>query len=383
MTALPRAQFPVAEHYTYFDHAGVAPITKAAADAVRWWALHFEQNGRADYDELEHRMHRARQSAATLLGVPTDDVAFVKNTTEGLGFVASGLRWKPGDRVVVPDREFPSTIYPWLSLRDLGVQVDLVAPIGDGGALPTEAFEDAIADGPPPKVVATSWVNYGRGWRVDLAALASVCHEAGALLCADVMQGVGVIPADLATWDVDFAVVGAHKWLCAPRGLGVLYVAPRVRDQLRPLEPGWASVAHRGEWDNLDLVWDDSARRFEGGSPNVAGTVGLGASIDVLLEAGIARVWQHVDALCARLTERLNALPGVRVLSDRSGEGRSAVMTFVSDAMSADQLAERLEAKRFLCAPRGGGIRVSPHGYNDEAEVDAFVDAVSAALAAR
>ena len=130
----------------------------------------YERQGSLDYDELDARMDRARQSAAALCGVPVDDLAFVKNTTEGLGFVASGLQWQPGDRVVVPDREFPSTIYPWLALRELGVQVDLVTPEGDSGALTVDAFESVIAAGPAPKVVATSWVHYGRGWRTDLAA---------------------------------------------------------------------------------------------------------------------------------------------------------------------------------------------------------------------
>src|SRR5262249_48672389 len=151
--------------------------------------------------------------------------------------------------------------------------------------------------------------------------LARVCHDAGSLLCVDAMQGVGVIPAEFSAWDVDCAVVGPHKWLCAPRGVGLFYVAPRVRDRLRPLEPGWASVAHRGEWTNLDLVWAASARRFEGGSPNEAGILALGASIDVLLQAGVDRIWRHVDVLCDRLVDSFDALGGVHCVSDRSEAG--------------------------------------------------------------
>jgi selenocysteine lyase/cysteine desulfurase len=380
VTPLPREQFPVVERYRYFDHAGIAPITKAAGDAMRWWTDRYERQGSLDYDELEMRMDRARRSAAALCGVRVDDLAFVKNTTEGLGFVASGLRWQRGDRVVVPDREFPSTIYPWLSLRDLGVEVDRVTPEGEGGALAVDAFASVIASGRPPKVVATSWVHYGRGWRTDLERLADVCHDNGALLCVDAMQGVGVIPAHFATWNVDFAVVGPHKWLCAPRGVGIFYVAPGVRDRLRPLEPGWASVAHRGAWTNLDLVWDGSARRFEGGSPNEAGIVALGASIDVLLRAGIDRVWNHVDMLCDRLIDGLRALGRVRFLSDRSAEGRSAIVTFAVDGVPSTDVAAYLQRERFACAPRGGGIRLSPHGYMDESDVDALVESVTGLL---
>ena len=376
MTPLPRHQFPVVERYRYFDHAGIAPITKAAGDAIRWWTDRYERQGSLDYDELETRMENARQSAAALCGVPVDDLAFVKNTTEGLGFVASGLQWQRGDRVVVPDREFPSTIYPWLALRDLGVDVDRVIPEGDGGALAVDAFESVITSGRPPKVVATSWVHYGRGWRTDLERVADVCHDNGALLCVDAMQGVGVIPADFAAWNVDFAVVGPHKWLCAPRGVGVFYVAPGVRDRLRPLEPGWASVAHRGAWTNLDLVWDGTARRFEGGSPNESGIVALGASIDVLLQAGVDRIWNHVDMLCDRLVDGLRALGRVRFLSDRSEEGRSAIVTFAIDGIRSTDVADHLLDEGFACAPRGGGVRLSPHGYIDGSDVDALVESV-------
>ena len=373
---LSRDQFPVTERYRYFDHAGVSAIPRVAADAARWFVDRILTQGKVGYDELERRQDATRVAAAELMGVPATDVAFIKNTTEGVGFVASGLDWSPGDRVVVPDLEFPSNIYPWLALRDLGVQVDLVRPIGDSHALPIAEFERAIAAGPPPKVVAVSWVQYGRGWRTDIATLARLSHDAGALLCVDAIQGLGVLPAALADWDVDFAMAGAYKWLLGPEGIGVLYVAGRVRDCLRPLEPGWASVAHRDDYQNLDLVWADSARRFEAGSFNMLGTMALGASLQLLLDAGIPEVWTHVDGLCDRLVDGLSAIGGVHVLSDRSAEGRSGIVTFVINGVRADDVAGGLNAANFVCASRGGGVRIAPHGYNTVEEIDALVEAV-------
>jgi selenocysteine lyase/cysteine desulfurase len=374
-TPLPRDQFPVAERYRYFDHAGVAPIPQVAADAAWWWADRMLRQGKVDYDELEERQETTRAAAAALMGVPAVDVAFIKNTTEGLAFVAAGLDWAPGDRVVVPDLEFPSTLYPWLALTDRGVKVDLVTPVGTGGTLPLAEFERVLAAGPPPKVVAVSWVQYSRGWRTDLAALAHMSHDAGALFCADVIQGLGVVPAALEAWGVDFAMADGHKWLLGPEGIGVFYVAERVRDRLRPVEPGWASMLHRAEWENLELVWDDSARRFEGGTSNMVGTMALGASLQLLLDAGVANVWDHVDRLCDRLVGGLGAIDGVRVLTDRTGDGRSGIVTFAVDGIAPDDLAERLTADRFVCAPRGGGVRIAPHGYNTAEEIDALVGA--------
>ena len=365
------------QHYRYFDHAGVSPIPLVAADAARWWIDRTLTQGKVDYEELEARQEDTRDAAAALMGVPATDVAFIKNTAEGVAFVASGLDWSPGDRVVLPDLEFPSNVYPWLALRELGVQVDLVRPVGEGGTLPIAEFERVLAAGPPPKVVAVSWVQYGRGWRTDIAALARLSHDAGALLCVDAIQGLGVLPAALADWDVDFAMAGGYKWLLGPEGVGVFYVAEHVRDRLRPLEPGWASVAHRGDYENLDLVWADSARRFEAGSPNMLGTMAFGASLQLLLDAGIPQVWAHVDALCDHLVDGLLAIEGVRVLSDRSAEGRSGIVTFNVEGVPTSEVAQRLRDASFVCGTRGGGIRVAPHGYNTVDEIDALVEAAA------
>jgi selenocysteine lyase/cysteine desulfurase len=191
------------------------------------------------------------------------------------------------------------------------------------------------------------------------------------------MQGIGLLPADFDTWNVDFAMAAGHKWMCGPQGIGMLYVAPGVRDLLRPLEPGWASVAHRGDWDNLDFVLDDSARRFEGGSPNAAGIVALDGSLQVIEEAGVERIWDYVDRLCTRLADGLSAIDGAHVLCDRSRESRSGIVSFVLDGMAPPDITARLLEHGIVCSPRGGGVRVSPHAYITDDEVDAFVEAVA------
>jgi selenocysteine lyase/cysteine desulfurase len=220
-----------------------------------------------------------------------------------------------------------------------------------------------------------SWVQFGRGFRLDVAGLAELCREHGALLCVDAIQGLGVVPCDLEAWGVDFAAADGHKWLLGPEGLGVFYVRADRRDLLHPLEPGWASVVHREEWGNLDLVWDATARRFEGGTANFAGIHGLGASIDLLTRAGIDAVWRHVDGLCDRLASGL-AEAGATVLSDRSRDGRSAIVTFLPRAEDPAVAVKRLKALGFICADRGGGVRVAPHGYNTADEIDALIAAV-------
>lgn len=378
---LPRDQFPVTDRYRYFDHAGVAPMPRVAAEAISTVAQAFVDEGSQAVDAWEARAEEVRASAAALLGVPAEDIAFVKNTTEGLGFVASGLDWRPGDRVLVPAHEFPSTIYPWLALGDRGVEVTRLEPVGPGGTLPLEVFAEALEAG-PARLVACSWVQFGAGWRTDLAALAELCHEHGALLCADVIQGLGVIPADLAAWGVDFAMADAHKWLLGPSGCGVLYVASARRDELRVLEPGWNSVVHRQEWENRELVLDPTARRFEGGTLDLAGIAGMGASIDLLTEVGVEAIWAHVEELCRVAAVGL-AEAGATILSDRSLDGRSAILTATVDGVAPEALCEQLAERGIVCAPRGGGFRVAPHGYNTVDEVQQLVDAVAELVPAR
>lgn len=373
---LPRSAFLATRRWAYLDNAGVAPPSLPAVEAMHRCALECAEGGSVPGEALDDRGEEVRAAAARLMGVPAADVAFVKNTTEGLGFVAGGIDWAPGDRVVVPDHEFPSTLYPWLALRERGVLVDLVPVEGPGHAVPVESFARTMEDGPPPRMVALSWVSFGRGWRVDLAAVAALCRDAGALLCADVIQGLGVVPADLEAWGVDFAMADGHKWLVGPSGHGVLYVRRERLDLLRPLEPGWASVAHREEWDNRELVWAGGARRLEGGSPNFVSTAGLGASLDLLLEAGVDRIWAHVDALCERLCAGLEGA-GATVLSDRSGEGRSAIVSFALDGHDAAAVARHLLGAGIVCSPRAGGVRVSPHGYNTAEDVDRVVEEVA------
>jgi cysteine desulfurase / selenocysteine lyase len=366
-------QFPLRHRYTYLDHAAIAPLPVDVAEAMKREVERVAESGVLAFRRAPERAERVRAAAAELMGVSADEVAFTKNTTEGLAFVANGLDWSPGDRVVVPDLEFPSVLYPWLALEDRGVRVDRVQPVGPGRSLPIGAFAEVIAAGRRPRVVCTSWVQFGRGWRTDLAALAELCHDAGALLCVDAIQGLGAIPAAFDAWGVDVASAGTHKWLLGPNGLGVVYVRRSRQDELRVLEPGWSSVPHRMEWDNLDFELDPTARRFEGGGTSAVNLAGLGAALDLLLAAGPRHVWAHLQGLIDELVGRL-AQRGIDCLSALL-EGRSGIIT-LAVGPDPERVAEELLERGIVASARGGGLRLSPHAYLDEDDVATVAAAI-------
>ncbi len=376
---LDRGLFPVAERWAYLNHAGVAPLSRASVDAITRYAEAAARDGGQATPDNDARVEEVRAAGARMMGVDADDVAFVKNTTEGLGFIANGLSWSESDRIVVPSVEFPSNLFPWTALRDRGVDVVELEPAGEGQRLPIDGFREVLSGG-GVRLVAVSWVQYARGWRVDVPALADLCRTHGALLVVDAIQGLGALPAELGTWGVDAVVADGHKWLLGPEGCGLMYVSEALRDELRILEPGWNSVAQRGDYEDHRLVHHPTARRFEGGTPNYAGVWGLGASLDLLLEAGVDRVWAHVDALCSRLVDGLVEI-GAEVLTDRSGGGASGIVAFrpvpAGREGDVDAAAAALVEQGFIVRARAGAVRVSPHGYNTVDEIDAFVEAVA------
>jgi selenocysteine lyase/cysteine desulfurase len=365
---LPRDQFPVTERRVYVNHAGIGPLPVVATRAIADSAAAFRDDPDFALDHYEEVMERTRVAAADLMGTTVANVAFVNNTTDGLGLCASGIDWQPGDRVVVPNYEFPSNFYPWIALRDRGVVVDVIEPVGARRELPLELFEQSLRAA-PTKVVAVSWVQFGFGWRVDLAGLGALCRDHDALLCVDAIQGLGVVPAQFDEWEVDVSSADAHKWLLGPHGIGVASFSSRARELIRPLAPGWGSVPWRDDYDNLDYEPDPSARRYEGGTTNLTTIAGLAASIELLQSAGVHEVWAHVDRLCCRLAAALAEL-GADVRSVHDRDNRSGIVSFVSPNRSADDVVAELQRRDVVARVRAGAVRLSPHAYNTDDEID-------------
>jgi len=368
-----RSFFPVTKELVYLNHAGVAPISTRVEEALQRFAAEAVHRGAFAYEKFyEAEIERVRGRAATLIGGKPEEIAFVKNTTEGLGLVAAGLDWRPGDRVVTCDLEYPSNVYPWWSLRDRGVETVMLR--GQSGRLPFDRVEEALRAS-SVRLLALSSVEFGSGFRQDLPALGRLCRERGVLFCVDAIQSLGCLPLDVETCGIDFLSTDGHKWLLSVEGCGIFFCARRVLDCLAPRVIGWHSVTDDTDFDRYHLELKPTASRFEEGTPNAPGIFALGAAIDLLLELGIGAIAERVLGLTDRLVVGLERR-GALVRSPRGPGERSGVVSFEWPREEPRHTAARLRARRIFVVARRGGVRASPHFYNSEAEIDALVEAL-------
>ncbi|MDN5848694.1 MAG: aminotransferase class V-fold PLP-dependent enzyme [Nitrococcus sp.] len=369
-----RNEFPHEDGLIYLNHAGVAPWPRRAHAAVAAFARENITRGAADYARWGEVEQRLRERLARLVTAPTtDDIALVKNTSEGLSLVAYGLNWQPGDNVVINDQEFPSNRMVWESLAQrFGIEVRDVAL--DGAETPEDALLQAM-DG-RTRVLPVSTVQYGSGLRMNLERLGRACRDNDTLFCVDAIQSLGALALDATQISADFVVADGHKWMLGPEGLGLFYSTAQARDRLCLLQFGWHMATRLGDYDTTDWSAAASARRFEAGSPNMLGIHGLDASLAVLEETGAARVEQAVLNNARHLIARIQMEPTLSLITPAEPHRHAGIVTFRANGVDAHALSRQLRNRGVICAHRLGGIRLSAHYYNTVTSLDRAVDIV-------
>ncbi|HIA20159.1 MAG TPA: aminotransferase class V-fold PLP-dependent enzyme [Planctomycetes bacterium] len=371
-----RQQMPAASRVAYFDHAAVSPISGPAQEAIGRWATQAAEQGGLVWAQWAQRVEQVRERAAQLIGADSREIAFVANTTTGINLIAEGLSWESGDNVVTLANEFPSNLYPWMNLQSRGVETRRV-PVDDV-AVDLNRIMEACDE--QTRLISVSWVSYLSGWRLDVAALVQAAHDRGILVFLDAIQGLGVFPLNVAQTEVDFMAADGHKWMLGPEGAGLLYIRQDRLEQLRPLGVGWHSVTHAHDFSRIELDWKDAAARYEGGSQNMAGVIGLGASLDMLASYGLgcndSPLAPRVLEIAELASERLESL-GAKVVSCREAAHRSGIVSF--DLPGRDLAAERRRcaAQGVILSCRGGLLRISPHAYVNEEDVERLLEVLS------
>jgi len=367
------AQFPIRRKRAYLNNASIGPMSEPVLAAVNAFLGDVRDNGRNNYPTwCRYAEEQIKARIGRLIGARASEIAFMKNTTEGLVTVANGLDWREGDNIVLPRFEYPSNVYCWMRLAKFGVSIRWVEP--RSGRVPVGAIAEAIDA--RTRLVSLSAVQFSNGFRHDLAATSELCRRRGVLLSLDAIQWVGALALDLSRLAVDFLAFGGHKWLLAPIGTGIFYCNTNALDRLPPPHVGYHSVEKGEAHLDYDLTaYRPGAARFEPALENFPGIWGLDAAVKILLGLGPRRVEEHILGLTAYAAEGLRSR-GWQIASPWKADERSGLLSFFSATAKAEQLEPRLRDAGVDVAVRDGNLRISPSYFNDQQDIDRLLEAL-------
>ncbi len=361
-----RKEFPITNNFIYLDHAGVSPVSlRVKNETVKFLAQASGESG-FDYNSWGVRIEEIRASCAELIGADADEIAFVKNTSHGISIVASGLDWKQGDNVLVFEKEFSSNIYPWLNLKDRGVEVRFI-PLRDERIL-FEDIEDLIDC--RTRLITMSSVQSVNGFMIDLKKLGQICKSKGILFFVDAIQSLGAVPIDVKEINADFLSADGHKWLLAPEGIGIFYCKKELASNIKPNLVGWKSVENDHNFESFEFKLKNNTLRFEEGTFNTIGIYGLGAAVDLLLEIGVDNIEKRIHELGDLIISEAEKR-GFTLKTPKNSDERGGIVSFAGD-FDPKEMAEKLFEQNIAVNYRGGGLRVAPHFYNTEDEILKF-----------
>lgn len=356
-----RDQLPVTKNLVYMNHAAVGPLCRPAAEAMQGLAQDALDFGSEHYQKWMDTYQGLRMAAARMINAKPGEIAIVKNTSEGISTVATGLNWKPGEVVVAFEEEFPSNLYPWKRLEANGVKVRWLSIFDD-----LDRIDEACRGA---RMLAISYVQYLSGYRVNLEAIGEICARHGCFFLLDAIQGMGAFPIDVRAARIDALAADGHKWLLGPEGCGVLYVRQEVQDEIEPIEFGWTNVAKYYDYASRDMTLRADAGRYECGTLNTIGCYGLRASCEFLLDVGIENTAPAVQGLADRVWAGVNAL-GFETLGRRSPESGAGIVCFRKAGVDSRVIVSKLREAGIITAPRQGWVRCAPHFYITPEEVD-------------
>jgi selenocysteine lyase/cysteine desulfurase len=372
---LRQHEFPVTREKIFLAHAAVCPLPRRVAEAVRAYA---ENCTRGDQEETMPIAHiqKARALAAKMLGAQAEEIAFVGPTSLALSFVASGLPWRKGDNLLVYFDDYPSNVYPWTALAERGVEARLIN-VKEYGRIRSIDVLGQVDE--QTRMVALASNHFVSGFRIDIDAIGKALRDRNILFCIDGIQTVGAFPTSVR--HVDFLAADAHKWLLGPCGAGLFFVRQSMQAKLKPVVYGWHNVRCPNFVAQEQLVFPPDARRYEAGSANLFGLVGLNAAMELLMEIGVENISARLLHLRSLLVPALQAKSWTVLQPDSPPQHASGIVTFFRPGEDLPALREKLlkaGIETSLRTDRNSQhyIRVSPHFYNTDAEIHRLLENV-------
>ncbi len=360
-------EFPVRNKLIYLNHAAASPLPRRCGDAVKSFVDEYVRFGTKNYLDWSDHANQLHTDLAKFINASSaDDIALLKNTSEGISVVAMGFPWNAGDTVLSSDEEFPSNRIPWQALADRGVQFREVT-LRQSGKTPEQALIDAMDKS--TRMLAISAVQYGSGLRLDLKILGTACQERNIAFCVDAIQMLGALPVDVEAANIDFMMADSHKWLLGPEGIALFYCRDKWRERINLFQYGWHMTE---KYENFDIkTWRvaSSSRRFENGTPNILGIRAFAASLTLINDIGIDRIEERILHHTEFMHEFIKKSSNLEAIYSDPASMKSGIVTFRHRNCPAPQLFKYLREQKIICAERGGGVRFSPHVYNTDEEI--------------
>lgn len=378
-----RKDFLVLREVIYLDSAATSqtpiPVIEAMNEYYYKYAGNYGRGAHRLARETTNNYEEAREKVANFLGADPKSTIFTRNTTESIGMVAHGLDWKKGDHIVTTLIEHHSNLLPWIRLRRKGVRISIVKPDKAGNIKP-EDIEAAMNE--ETRLVAVTHVSNVFGSLLDVKNITTLAHKHGAKVLLDAAQSVGHIPVSVKNIGCDFLAASGHKGLLGPQGTGILYI--KEPEEIEPLHLGGGNV-NSVTLESYGL--EPPPNRFEAGTPNIPGVIGLGRGVKYVENTGVAQIEKHIRGLAKEAARRLAGIPGVEVYGP---ENRVGIVPFNIKGLNPHDVAIILDETKKICVRSGhhcampsidflgkeGTVRASFALYNTKEEVDILVEAV-------
>ncbi len=371
-----RDYFSLDSQYIHLNNAGFAPITTAAKDKIKDYAEATAQLGFHSRTKIFKDYEKARDIFARFLGTTADRLAFTANLSTSVSILAHGLALRPGETVLTLDQEYPSNAYVWHHVAQKNQAKVKVFKSNPDTTIDWEGFKKEITS--EVKVVVISWVQYETGVVAPLKEISEACRSAGAILVADVIQGVGAMPFNMQDLGVDIACGGSHKWICGISGMGYLAFRDDRYLEIQPVLEGAMTFRSPNDLTDLSLTPIASARRFEPGAPLLVNVLASVESTVILEKIGISEICKHNTELSRFLVEGIKDL-NLSVMGQKNSEPTSSIVTF-EGAPSMEKTAALLVENKISHAFRRGRIRFSPHLFNTIDDLNAVLNVLKETL---
>ena len=309
-----------------------------------------------------------KEMIGEMINCSGERIAFLDNTANGLIWLATGIDWNPGDRIILNDVEFPANVYPFLQLKEKGVVVDFIK--STNGIVTANEIIDAIQ--PQTKLISVSFVQFLSGYKIDLEKIGKVCKEKGIIFSVDSIQGLGAVRLDVEKDNIDFLANGTQKWLLGLQGLAFIYVRKELQEKMKSAPIGWLAVKNAWNLLDFDLTPKETAERFQPGTLNNLGIYAFNTSMKLFREFSFDEIEKQVLSNSKYFIDELAKIGYESPLHTLSEKHLSGIVSFRSE--NAQTIFDILSQKKIVCSLREGYIRFAPHFYNTKQEIDFVVD---------